>query len=147
MKIKLFAGVVGSVLLGSLLVGCSSGSPEIKESASPEITEPIEEPEALGGECRNVMRYLNRAVVVLGTLGETSTLEDLIPVLQENGEMLTGAFGTSELGSGENYRLVNGAGTALLKMRVDLLEGNDPSSSSADFLEKFTTIKEMCPGY
>jgi hypothetical protein len=139
--------LAGTLILGLVLTGCSSGSKTSPEEDITATTEAPEEVQALGGECNNVMRYLNRTVVVLGSLGETSTLEDLIPVLQENGEIITGGFGVSELGSGENYKLVNGAGTDLLKMRVNLLEGTDPSSNSSAFLEKYTKIKEMCPGF
>jgi hypothetical protein len=133
--------ITGTMILGLALTGCSSSSQTSLEGDTPEQVQ------ALGGSCQSVMRYLNKAVIALGGAGETTTIDDLLPILQNSGEMLTGGFGSEDLGGMANYNLVNGAGKDLLRMRVDLVEGNDPSEDSTSFLNGYNTIKEMCPGF
>lgn len=130
-----------TTLLGFVLTGCSSGTSSAPES---QTSEPVQ---ALGGSCQSVMRYLNKAVIVLGGAGETTTIDDILPVLQNSGELLTGGFGSEDLGGMANYNLVNGAGKDLLRLRVDLVNGNDITQDSNSFLNGYNTIKAMCPGY
>jgi len=147
MTTKILKLITGTLILGLALTGCSSGSKTSPEEDITATTEAPEEVQALGGSCQSVMRYLNKAVVVLGGAGETTTMDDILPVLQNSGEMLTGGFGSEDLGGMSNYNLVNGAGKDLLRMRVDLIDGTDVSEDSASFLEGFNTIKAMCPGF
>ena len=115
-----------------------------KSSSTTDPTTSPEPVQVLGGSCQSVMRYLNKAVIVLGGAGETTTIDDILPVLQNSGDLLTGGYGSDDLGGMANYNLVNGAGKDLLKLRVDLVEGYDITEDSASFLDRYTKIKAMC---
>ena len=106
------------------------------------VAEPVELP--LSGECDNVTRYLDRAVQAMGTAGTTSTTDEVLTSLKENGDTLTQGFDAQILGSQENWDLVRGAGEDLLKIRVGIYEDTDIKKASKDFQKRYKAIKAIC---
>jgi hypothetical protein len=104
--------------------------------------EPVALP--LNGRCDSVLRYMDRAVVALGTYGDTSTLGDVVESLKENGETLSRGFILTDFSSQDDFDLVIGAGKDLLKMRVALLGDSDIEAPSDRFLKAYEQVKATC---
>lgn len=112
-------------------------------SYTQETTTPAES-RPLNGRCDSVLRYMDRAVVALGTYGDTATLGDVVESLKENGETLSQGFNSSDFTSQEDLAMVVGAGQDLLKMRVALLGDSDIKAPSDRFLKAYERVKTIC---
>jgi hypothetical protein len=135
------AGALIAVIGLNSLGGGTTATPEKTPSSQVEET-PVDLP--LSGECDNVNRYLNRAVEAMGTAGNTSTLDDLLISLKDNGETLTQGFDAKILGSQENWDLVRGAGEDLLRIRVGLVQDSDIKKASDSFKTAYGEIQTIC---
>jgi hypothetical protein len=115
-----------------------------KSSSTTDPTTSPEPQQALGGYCPAVMRYLNDAVQVMGGAGETTTADDIVPVLKDSGEKLSQGFDTNMVDTASNVALLNNAGKDLLRIRVDILNGDDVEADASRFMDRYNKINSMC---
>ena len=135
-SLKVFA--ISSLALTLLLTGCSASSSSSDSNSTPPVAEPM------GGYCVTIMSYLQQSVNVMAGAGTTSTPGDILSTLKENGDKLSKGFDSSMVDTQSNADLLYQAGNALLRIRVDVENGNATSADSSEFLAKFKKIKAIC---
>jgi hypothetical protein len=139
-KPKLIACIIVLAIPALLLINgfMPHSDSSSKDTPSPEPTQ------ALGGYCLSVMGYLDNAVQVMAGAGTTTTEADILPVLKEEGDKLYRGFDTTMVDTAANVALLNNSGNDLLRIRVDIINGDDTSPDTKLFVSRYRKIKKMC---